>query len=117
MIKIGIDPSGTGTTGIVIYEDNKIIHKQEFFSKDWKDHYELIDEYIDEYYFSLNENGFYVHKEGGSKMIWNIENCLYTNANASKDRDDLLRLLWSCTISYQFLNWVSSKYTKSVLCP
>ncbi|PQP78494.1 hypothetical protein C6B38_05640 [Spiroplasma sp. ChiS] len=48
-------------------------------------------------------------------MIWNIENCLYTNANASKDRDDLLRLLWSCTISYQFLNWVSSKYTKSVV--
>ncbi|QED24651.1 hypothetical protein [Spiroplasma citri] len=25
--------------------------------------------------------------------IINIENCLYTNANASKDRDDLLRLL------------------------
>jgi hypothetical protein len=33
LIKIGIDPSGTGTTAIVIYEDNKLIEKLEFTNK------------------------------------------------------------------------------------
>ncbi|WP_186823430.1 hypothetical protein [Spiroplasma phoeniceum] len=46
-IKIGIDPSVTGTTAIVLYLNNKIIHSQDFFNKDWKEHYDFIDEYID----------------------------------------------------------------------
>ncbi|WP_338966176.1 MULTISPECIES: hypothetical protein [unclassified Spiroplasma] len=52
MIKIGIDPSGTGTTAIVIYENNKLIKQNEFTSKYWKEHYKFIDEFIDEYLYS-----------------------------------------------------------------
>ncbi len=36
MIKIGIEPSGTGTTAIVIFENNILLDKQEFKNKDWK---------------------------------------------------------------------------------
>ncbi len=35
MIKIGIDPSGTGTTTIVVFENNKLIDDYEFINKDW----------------------------------------------------------------------------------
>ncbi len=35
MIKIGIDPSGTGTTAIVVFENNKLIDDYEFINKDW----------------------------------------------------------------------------------
>jgi hypothetical protein len=34
MIKIGIDPSGTGTTAIVIYQDNILLDKKEVINKD-----------------------------------------------------------------------------------
>ncbi len=78
MIKIGIDPSGTGTTAIVIYEDNKLIEKLEFTNKNWKEQYEFINDKLFDYEEKIN-----------------IEDCLYTSANASKDRDDLLRLLGS----------------------
>ncbi|WP_268794846.1 hypothetical protein [Spiroplasma kunkelii] len=33
---ICIDPSGTGTTAIVIYKNNKVIRKEQYYSKDWK---------------------------------------------------------------------------------
>ncbi|AXF95173.1 hypothetical protein [Spiroplasma phoeniceum] len=51
-----------------------------------------------------------------SGEIINIEDCLPTSANGSKDRDDLLRLLG--VLQKQFwgdINWVSPKYTKSVV--
>ncbi|QJU61894.1 hypothetical protein [Spiroplasma citri] len=35
MIKIGIDPSATGVTGIVVFENNKLIRKEEYYRKDW----------------------------------------------------------------------------------
>ncbi|AXF95185.1 hypothetical protein SDAV_00190 [Spiroplasma phoeniceum P40] len=54
MIKIGIDPSGTGTTAIVIYEDNKLIKKLDFTNKDWKYHDNYIIEIIGSiYYFEV----------------------------------------------------------------
>ncbi|WP_424525732.1 hypothetical protein [Spiroplasma endosymbiont of Glossina fuscipes fuscipes] len=102
LIKIGIDPSGTGTTAIAIFEDNKLIRKELFDNKDWKCHATYIIEIIWEYLYQ-NE-------------IINIENCLYTNSNGSKDRDDLLRLLG--VVEKQFwnsINWVSPKHTKSVV--
>ncbi|QIA67090.1 hypothetical protein [Spiroplasma citri] len=100
MIKIGIDPSGTGTTGIVIFENNKLIRKEEYYRKDWKCHVNCIIEIIWEY----------------QDEIINIENCLYTNANASKDRDDLLRLLGAIEKWYfDIINWVSPRHTKSVV--
>jgi hypothetical protein len=34
LIKIGIDPSGTGITAIVEYEDNILLSKKEFINKD-----------------------------------------------------------------------------------
>jgi hypothetical protein len=34
----------------------------------------------------------------------NIEDCLYTSANASKDRDDLLRLLGALSVYKYFIN-------------
>lgn len=71
MIKIGIDPSRTGTTGIVVYEYNKLTEKHEFTNKDWIYQANFI-------LCILNEN-----------EIINIEDCLYTNANGSNDRDDL----------------------------
>ncbi|WP_186823373.1 hypothetical protein [Spiroplasma phoeniceum] len=102
LIKIGIDPSGTGTTGIVIYEDNKLIKKLDFTNKDWKYH----DNYIIEIIWEYQRSG----------EIINVEDCLPTSANGSKDRDDLLRLLG--VLQKQFwgdINWVSPKYTKSVV--
>lgn len=100
MIKIGIDPSGTGTTGIVVYEDNKLIEKQEFTNKDWIYQANFI-------LCILNEN-----------EIINIEDCLYTNANGSKDRDDLLKIIGVIkydTHELNNVNWVSPRYTKSVV--
>lgn len=98
MIKIGIDPSGTGTTAIVIYEDNKLIEKLEFTNKNWKEQYEFINDKLFDYEEKIN-----------------IEDCLYTSANASKDRDDLLRLLGALSVYKYFINWVSPKNTKSVV--
>ncbi|ALA98263.1 hypothetical protein SKUN_001396 [Spiroplasma kunkelii CR2-3x] len=105
MIKIGIDQSGTGTTGLVVYEDNKVIRKEQYYSKDWKCHFNCISKIIDKYYYGEDyyyedENGYYI------PQILNIEDCLYTFANSSKDRDDLLRLSGAFCI-HQFLNWVS----------
>ncbi len=100
MIKIGIDPSGTGTTGIVVYEDNKLIEKQEFTNKDWIYQANFI-------LCILNEN-----------EIINIEDCLYTNDNGSKDRDDLLKIIGVIkydTNELNNVNWVSPRYTKSVV--
>ncbi len=98
MIKIGIDPSGTGTTAIVIYEDNKLIEKLEFTNKNWKEQYEFINDKLFDYEEKIN-----------------IKDCLYTSANASKDRDDLLRLLGALSVYKYFINWVSPKNTKSVV--
>ncbi len=48
-----------------------------------------------------------------------IEDCLYTSANASKDRDYLLWLLGVIEDINQrlrlLINWVSPKHTKSVV--
>ncbi|WP_338963557.1 hypothetical protein [Spiroplasma endosymbiont of Sarcophaga carnaria] len=98
LIKIGIDPSGTGTTAIVIYEDNKLIEKLEFTNKNWKEQYEFINDKLFDYEEKIN-----------------IEDCLYTSANASKDRDDLLRLLGAIENTWVSYNWVSPKHTKSVV--
>ncbi|ALA96958.1 hypothetical protein SKUN_0033 [Spiroplasma kunkelii CR2-3x] len=98
MIKVGIDPSGTGTTGIVVYENNKLIKKYEFTNKYWKEHYKFINNKIKE-----------------TMIFINVEDCLYTNANGSKDRDDLLRLLGSLCVLYSINWWVSPRYTKSVV--
>ncbi|WP_419334051.1 hypothetical protein [Spiroplasma endosymbiont of Sarcophaga variegata] len=98
LIKIGIDPSGTGTTAIVIYEDNKLIEKLEFTNKNWKEQYQFINDKLFDYEEKIN-----------------IEDCLYTSANASKDRDDLLRLLGALSVYKYFINWVSPKNTKSVV--
>ncbi|MFX4056718.1 MAG: hypothetical protein EHV01_000035 [Spiroplasma sp. hy2] len=46
LIKIGIDPSGTGTTAIVVYKNNKLIDKQEFINKNWKEQYEFINDIL-----------------------------------------------------------------------
>ncbi|ALA97348.1 hypothetical protein SKUN_00445 [Spiroplasma kunkelii CR2-3x] len=100
--KMGIDPSGTGTTGIVVYKDNKLIIKELYDNKDWKCHANYIIEIIWEYLYQ-NE-------------IINIENCLYTNNNGSKDRDDLLRLLGVVEKQFWYnINWVSPRHTKSVV--
>lgn len=108
-IKIGIDPSGTGTTGIVVYKDNKLIKQQEFTDKLWLNHKDFI-------LHIIWEDHFYNYL--------NIENCLYTNANGSKDRDDLLRLLGVIEDAIGRLgimepkphfNWVSPRHTKSVV--
>ncbi|AXF95465.1 hypothetical protein SDAV_00471 [Spiroplasma phoeniceum P40] len=110
MIKIGIDPSGTGTTGIVCYINNKLVDKTEIISKEWTIHVLKILEYIGE----QQECKIY------------IENCLPTNANGSKDRDDLLRVLGAIEIenkfnligglSFSFCPYfISPKYTKSVV--
>ncbi|WP_342256276.1 hypothetical protein [Spiroplasma endosymbiont of Poecilobothrus nobilitatus] len=108
MIKIGIDPSGTGTTGIVIYKDNKLFDKFEFTNNLWTKQFDFIKDILCKYSDVFS--------------IVNIENCLYTNANGSKDRDDLLRLLGSIEIKkkhYSIINWVSNwvspKHTKSVV--
>ncbi len=80
MIKIGIDPSGTGTTAIVVFENNKLINDYEFINKDWIKQIDFIRDILCDIWKYNN-------------YILNIEDCLYTYANASKDRDDLLLLL------------------------
>lgn len=115
MIKIGIDPSGTGTTAIVAFEDNILLDKQEFTNKDWKEHSKFIINYL------KNEKPFGKILSNNHKLEYLIfiENCLYTNANDSKDRDDLLRLLGAIENKLNELqinfNWVSPKHTKSVV--
>jgi len=103
LIKIGTDPSGTGTTAIVVFENNILIKQHEFTDKFWINHSNEIITFIKK-----------LHKY--DEYILNIENCLYTNANGSKDKDDLLRLLGSIEKEYyNIINWVSPKYTKSVV--
>ncbi|MFJ1522747.1 hypothetical protein [Spiroplasma sp. ald] len=100
-IKIGIDPSGTGTTAIVIFENEIVIQKIEFKTKEWLLHVkEILDNIIP------------------TAEIINIEDCLYTSTNASKDLDDLLKLIG--TVKYNTkkvsnINWVSPRHTKSVV--
>ncbi|WP_338954396.1 hypothetical protein [Spiroplasma endosymbiont of Polydrusus cervinus] len=101
LIKIGIDPSGTGTSAIVVYEDNKLIDKMEYI------HYDRIKQ-TDNILYKLIQDA-----------IINIEDCLYTSANPSKDRDDLLKVIG--TVKYNtekvrnIINWVSPKHTKSIV--
>lgn len=111
MIKIGIDPSGTGTTAIVVFKNGDLIQQQEFTNKLWTKQFYFIKDIL--------------CKSCSFISIVNIENCLYTSANASKDRDDLLRLLGAIetieiekknySIIYWLSNWVSPKHTKSVV--
>ncbi|WP_133165094.1 hypothetical protein [Spiroplasma poulsonii] len=110
LIKIGIDPSGTGTTAIVVYKNNKLIDKQEFTNKGWKEHYEFIINYL------KNEKLFGKILSNNHKLEYLIfiENCLYTNANGSKDRDDLLKLLGSLE-TQGYIATISPKHTKSVV--
>ncbi|MBW3057825.1 hypothetical protein D6D54_08285 [Spiroplasma poulsonii] len=100
MIKIGIDPSGTGTTAVAIFEDNKLIDKSEYTNCDWIAQTDII---LDK----LKQDA-----------IINIEDCLYTSASASKDRDDLLKLIGAIKYKTEKLlniNWVSPRHTKSVV--
>jgi len=109
LIKIGIDPSGTGTTAIVVYIKNKLIEKYEFTNKLWIKQVDFIRDIL--------------CKHCNSICIVNIENCLFISANGSKDRDNLLRLLGVIEDLGERLrlfvksvfNWVSPKYTKSVV--
>ncbi len=109
MIKIGIDPSGTGTTGINVFLYRKLIILDEIKQKCWKTHLDQIIECI---------KGIFIKYENNNYNIF-IENCLYTNANGSKDRDDLLRLLGALEQKLNELqikfNWVSPRHTKSVV--
>ncbi len=106
MIKIGIDPLGTGTTTIVVFENNKLIDDYEFINKDWIKQIDFIRDILCNIWKYNN-------------YILNIEDCLYTSANASKDRDDLLQLLGVIEDINQrlrlLINWVSPKHTKSVV--
>ncbi len=93
-------PSGTGTTAVAIFEDNKLIDKSEYTNRDWIAQADII---LDK----LKQDA-----------ILNIEDCLYTSANGSKDRDDLLKIIGVIKYDTQELNninWVSPKYTKSVV--
>nr|CAK99165.1 hypothetical protein SPICI08_036 [Spiroplasma citri] len=68
--------------------------------------------WINQAYFILNEIML------TPDAIINIEDCLYTSANSSKDRDDLLKVIG--VVKYYFynsldFNWVSPRYTKSVV--
>ncbi|ALA96981.1 hypothetical protein SKUN_0056 [Spiroplasma kunkelii CR2-3x] len=106
MIKVGIDPSGTGTTAIVVYEDNKVIRKIEIIYNNWLKQLKFIIDVFSEFRY---KNSYEI----------SIENCLPTNANGSKDRDDLLRLVGALEIKLNDLqleiNWVSPRHTKSVV--
>lgn len=100
MIKIGIDPSGTGTTAIVFYVNNKSIDKSEYTNRDWIAQADIILDVL------------------RPDAIINIEDCLYTSANASKDRDNLLKVIGVVkynTKKVSNINWVSPKHTKSVV--
>ncbi|WP_424525569.1 hypothetical protein [Spiroplasma endosymbiont of Glossina fuscipes fuscipes] len=86
--------------------------KQEFINKDWKKHYEFIDNLINKYYYADDEYGYLI--KDSWKLILKIENCLYTSANASKDRDDLLRLLGAIEKQFEdYITLVSPRHTKS----
>ncbi|WP_342256235.1 hypothetical protein [Spiroplasma endosymbiont of Poecilobothrus nobilitatus] len=99
-IKIGIDPSGTGTTAISLINDNKLIDKYEYKNNNWITQTDIILDAL------------------RLDAIINIEDCLYTAANASKDRDDLLKVIGAVkynTKKVSNINWVSPKHTKSVV--
>ncbi|PQP78688.1 hypothetical protein C6B38_04500 [Spiroplasma sp. ChiS] len=92
----------------------KIIKLLEKKSKYWTEHVNLITKIIKEYEIK------------GEYYFLNIENCLPTNANGSKYRDDLLRVLGGIEIenkfnligglSFSFYPYfISPKYTKSVV--
>lgn len=101
MIKIGIDPSGTGTTAIVAFKNNELIYINEYSNKFWINHTNEIIKAI---------NKLYTYED----ITLNIENCYFTSAGGSKDRDDLLRLLGSIEKEfYDIINWVTPKYTKT----
>ncbi|WP_425380037.1 hypothetical protein [Spiroplasma endosymbiont of Stenodema calcarata] len=103
-IKIGIDPSGTGTTAITVYENNILKQQIIYTDKYWLNHAKYILGFLID--FDLIEEDCFLF----------IENCLYTTANASKDRDDLLKLLGAIENDrYEVINWISPKYTKSVV--
>ncbi|ALA97092.1 hypothetical protein SKUN_00169 [Spiroplasma kunkelii CR2-3x] len=64
-----------------------------------KKNFEFVDEYIDKYLY------YYFVKNKGEifSEVLNIENCLYTSANSSKDRDDLLRLVMKTNLGKLYL--------------
>ncbi|WP_348735684.1 hypothetical protein [Spiroplasma endosymbiont of Ammophila pubescens] len=100
MIKIDIDPSGSGTTAIVVFKDNKLIKKLEYKNNNRITQPDIILDFL------------------RPDAIINIEDCLYTSANTSKDRDDLLKVIG--TVKYNTkkvsnINWVSPRHTKSIV--
>lgn len=104
MIKIGIDPSGSGTTAIVMFKNGKLMDKYIINDKNWIHHFQHIQGYIKDNDLIEKNTLFQVF----------VEDCLYTSAAASKDRDSLLRL---CGVIEYNLNvkMVSPKYTKSII--
>lgn len=109
MIKIGIDPSGTGTTAIVCYINNKLVDKTEIISREWTIHVLKILEYI---------------KEQQECKIY-IEDCLPIQLPSTKDRDSLLKLIGAIKFNtYNYLldenfnkktKWIAPIFTKSVV--
>ena len=62
---LSIDPSGTGTTGICLMENNQAIFK-EFTNSDWKEHWNTIVQLIQNYRpkVVLYESTNYIHSRG-----------------------------------------------------
>ncbi|WP_374695993.1 hypothetical protein [Spiroplasma endosymbiont of Polydrusus formosus] len=73
MIKIGIYQSGTGTTAIVAFKNNKLIDKSEYIHRYWITQSDIILDVLI------------------SDVIINIEDCLYTSDNASKNGDRFIK--------------------------
>nr|CAK99294.1 hypothetical protein SPICI10_015 [Spiroplasma citri] len=89
--------------------DIRKINLIEIKHNNWLKQLDCIIDFIDSFYEFRYKNSYEI----------NIENCLPTNANGSKDRDDLLRLLGALEIKlneWQIeFNWVSPRHTKSVV--
>ena len=66
MLKIlALDPSGTGTTGIALMENNQVIFK-EFTSSEWKEHWRQIIDLLKDFQpkVVLYESTNYIHSRG-----------------------------------------------------
>src|SRR5213078_1001707 len=66
MLKIlALDPSGTGTTGICLMENDQVIFK-EFTSREWKEHWQTLIRLIEKFQpkVVLYESTNYIHSRG-----------------------------------------------------
>ena len=112
---LALDPSGTGTTGICLIENNQAIFK-EFTSPAWKEHWSHMVQLIQNYqpHLVLYETTNYVHSRGKDmtslfKLIGGLESLGHSEAIPVNQVKELKKKLFTQTAQIEGITYSSGR--------